>query len=209
MPRTVYYSKKYTQQHTAKMSAIEPAAEVNAAPQKGLGKLVPLIMLGCLVLALLSVLVIPPLVAGAAGSQTPAVATPQNQLAEVVEYAGMQQAAQAVSEDICLPATLPEGYEVTASRVVNGEMLELVITKGRETLVFRAAPGSEDLSEVDYETSAYTLNEEVNGITRGYAGVSDKKLTAAVWIDDGYSYALVADGGMDAQEMRTLAESIA
>ena len=54
----------------------------------------------------------------------------------------------------------------------------------------------------------YTATETIDGIARGYAGVSEKKLNAAVWACDGTSYALLAEEGLDAWAMRQLAESV-
>lgn len=228
MPKAAAYSGKYTSKAMPQSTTVRAASTVPAvrsaaavavqrpAPAKAVvvpkparreAKLGPLMLIGCLVLALLSVLVVPMVARGAA----PAGSKAQSQAAPVdaVSYSTLQDALAALGITPAVPGQLPEGFQVTACRAVNGNMLEMVFTSGKTELVFRAAAGSDDLSFANHEDYAYTANETVNGITRGYVGVSDKKLNLAVWGDGEYSYALVAEGGVDAAVMRQIAECIA
>lgn len=208
MARAVYYSKKYTQQYQDKQET--GAVAVPKVAVRHSVKMGPLVLIGCIALAVLAVLALPLMVGGAApaSSKAQAVAEVEEEQLNVAEYASAQEAMQVLGFVPAIPAELPEGYAISASRVVDGEVLELVFGQGKSSVVFRAAKGSDDLSGADHEAYAYTANETVDDVTRGYAGVSDKKLNLAVWTSGEYSYALVAEGGIAPEAMRAMAESI-
>lgn len=164
------------------------------------------ILVACIVLAVMTVLVVPLLVGGAAApSSVPAEAAPAQ--AEVRAVSTMGEAGQALGFEAAAPAALPDGFELSAIRVVDGSVLELEYAGGKTPVVYRTASGSDDLTWTDAEY-AFTVTEEVDGVTRSYAGVAEQKLSVALWAEGGYSYALVASEGMDAEALRLMAESV-
>jgi hypothetical protein len=181
---------------------------VTARPRKRLlGRAILPIMLACVLLAVACVLFIPILVGGAFSSQNSLNAVGEQET--VVAYNSPAQAMQALAITPAFPAALPDGMRLTACRTVNGRVLEMEYQTDRQTLLFRVAAGNEDLSGVDYDTMAFTATEETSGVTRGYAGLSEKKLMCAVWADGGYTYAVVAKNGADAALVRQFSESVA
>ena len=68
----------------------------------------------------------------------------------------MEEAAKITGFSLKLPEDLPDGIEETAVRVMDGTMIEVILTGSGEELRFRKAAGSEDISG-DYET--YELME--------------------------------------------------
>lgn len=206
MARTLYYSSKY---QAANQKKEKPAAVAVPAQQRRFAKVVPIILIVCLLLATMTVLVVPLMVGGASSGPAKELAISQVAKPNYVSYATPEEARAALGSKALLPVALPDGFEVTDSRVVEGGVLELIISSGKNTVVFRSAAGSDDVSNNDYETFAYTATEQVDGVTRGYAGVSDKKLNLVIWVQDGYSYALMAESGLDAATMKTIAQSVA
>lgn len=231
MPKMVYYSKKYIekantaaiQANEVKAAAQKAAAQKGAAPKKGstgeftavkasprrVTKAGPVLMISCLVVAILCVLLVPMLVGGAEPAEPAAAQSgiaPGGQSAKA--YDSPRAAMAELGIDAVLPENLPEDCLLTSCNVLDGSILEIGISYGKGGMLFRVAAGSDDLSFADYEQYPYTLTEEVDGITRGYAGVSEKKMNLAVWVNGDNSYALVAENGLDADQMKAIAESI-
>lgn len=201
MAKPVSYSQYVTQRIPAAHPASSAAEAVAARPHKRrLGKATPLIMLACVLLAVACVLLIPMLVGGATPTQSRINAAAGQ--GNAVEYSSPSQAMQALGIAPVLPISLPEGYSLVGCRVVDARVLELEYAAGRQSLVLRVAQGKEDLSGADYEALPFTATETVGDTAVGYAGISDKKLTCAVWISGDYTYALVAADGVDAEEMK-------
>lgn len=204
MQNTVYYSKKYISKQN--QQAVAQSVPMPRAASRKAGKMGVAMIVGCLAVAVLMVMFIPVLVDGAppSASTTAPAAKAQN----IAAFASAQEAAGFVSLEACLPTAIPEGYGVLASRVVDDTVLEVEYTDNKNVIIFRAAPGSDDLSGQDFDTYAYTATETVDGVARGYAGVSEKKLDMAVWADGAYSYAIVTQNSLEASQLKLMAESI-
>lgn len=167
----------------------------------------PLLLFACLALAILTVLLVPLLVGGAAPADS------SSHAATAVSYASQNVASPKAAEQALgfaprLPATLPEGYSATAYRTLENGVFEVEYSTDKGVILFRTAPGKEDLSG-DLTEYAYTLTETVDGVARSYAGVAEQKLSLAVWADDTASYAIISPEGADAQNIKTMAESVA
>lgn len=218
MEKPVYYSKKYTQQMTAiskeqiqQVKAAQAAvAAVPAAPPVRTGgrrssKAGPFILVACLAVAILSVMLVPMLLGGG----DPVKASTSGPVVESTVYANVEAGLTAAGVESAVLPALPEGFVFAQCRVAGSSMLEVDITGAKNPITLRVAAGNEDLSGVSFDEFSFSTTEEVGSITRGYAGVSNKKLNAAVWISGDYSYALLSDSGVDAEVMRQLAESVA
>lgn len=216
MAKTIYYSKKYQAQQLQQEKAETPSPATVATSHQS-RKVGPMLLALGLLLGILSVLVVPLMADSAApvqsGAPTRTAAPPvalATAAAQTVDvYATPQEALAAAGIGAVLPAQLPEGFSLSECRVLDGEMVELAYTVGKSTVVLRSAAGTADLSDANYDAFSFTIAEEVNGVTRGYTGVSDKKLYLAVWVNGDHTYAVVAEDGLEATVMREFAEAIA
>ncbi len=164
-----------------------------------------------------AVLVGPMVVTDAAsiGSQSaPAAVEAVNQQSEqpVLEeevFSEPEQAMDALGVQVVLSDDLPEDFTLESSKAVNNEWVELVYTHSSGTISLRMAQGSRDLSGiVDGDEVAYTVSETVDGIIRGYTGVSEKKLLTAVWTNEGIAYAVVADDALESELFKQFTENV-
>ena len=214
MQKTVYYSKKFQAMHAAD----SPQAQANAAPivvqpsARRTMRLGGIVLIACLAIAILMVALVPMVVGGAAPAASQgarAVATEVAPEHSYVDYPSISEAVAALELRAATPKTLPEGFSLTACKVVDGSILELTLTDGRATVLFRAAAGNDDLSWVDPEHYNHHASETVGSITRSYMGATEENVKVAVWAARSHSYAIVSDLALDAGVMRQLAESIA
>ena len=166
----------------------------------------PLILILCLVVALAAVLFVPLFVGGASSASSEAATVSVSQPEVGQNCSDMAQATQALGFEPVVPTEVPKGYGLTAIRTLEGGVLELEYTAGHSVVLYRTAPGSDDLS-ADHTEYAYTVTEETD-LARSYAGTNQKKWNLAVWAGSEYSFAILAENGLGADEMRTMAESI-
>lgn len=171
-------------------------------------KAAPLIFLLCLVVAAAAVLFVPLFVSGASGKAASVSAAATQPLQQEQSFADLATAAEALGFSPLVPQRLPAGYTLSGIRALSGGVLEMEYAQGKETLLFRTAPGADDLSG-DTAEYAYTATAENGGTARSYAGASEQKLNLAVWAQGGASYSIQAASGLPAAEMRAMAESIA
>lgn len=193
--------------------AVQPAKARSAAarPVASRSKAAPLLFLLCLVVAVAAVLFVPMFVGGATSasftaSASVAPAAPPQPTAQQ-SFSSLSQAAEALSFTPLVPSETPEGYGLSAIRGLSGGILEMEYSNGRSTILYRTAPGSNDLSG-NTEEFAYTATEENGGPARSYAGASQQKLSLAVWAQGDASYSIYAENGLPAAQMRAMAESI-
>lgn len=197
----------YPQQ--AAVDRVRQAQPTAKAATRRMVKIGPLVLIACLVLAILAVLMIPMVVGGTSAVSSRAVAVSEAPAPTSVSYDSVKDAAAALGLSAAAYAGLPEDVQVTAAAVVDDAFLELTLTYGKDSYLYRTAAGNNDLSGVDYDTFTYTATEDLESATIGYAGVSEKKLNTAVWINGDYTYALISESGVDAAEMRNLTETMA
>lgn len=208
MAKAMHYPA-YPQQAAVERAQPAQAVATAKAATRRMVKIGPLVLIACLVLAILAVLMVPMVVGGTASGSSPAATVSEAQPLTAVSYDSVQEAAAALNLPGQALAGIPEDVQVTAAAVVDDSYLELALAYGKNTYLYRAAAGSDDLSGMDYEAAAYTAVEELDSAAVGFTGVSEKKLTSAVWINGDYTYALVAENGVAAEEMRTLATAMA
>lgn len=212
MQKTVYYSKKFQAMQAAEGQLAGAAPVVVQPSARRTRKLGGAVLVACLAIAVLMVALVPMVVGGAAPAASQgARAVTGDAAAEhsYVDYSSVKEAVAALELKAATPKALPEGYSLTACKVVDGSILELTMTDGRATVLFRTAAGNEDLSWVDPEQYNYHASESVGNITRSYMGATESSFKAAVWAARSHSYAIVSDLALDADVMRQLAESIA
>ncbi len=153
--------------------------------------------------------------AASIGSQSAPVAAaaalePQSEQAVTEEvFSDPKDAMDALGVQVILSDDLPEGFTLENSKIVNNEWVELIYTHDDGTISLRMAQGSKDLSGiVDGDEISYTVSETVDGIIRGYTGVSEKKLLTGVWTSEGIAYAVVADDAIESELLKQFAENV-
>lgn len=170
----------------------------------------PLILLTVLVMSILMVVFVPLLVDGSEPassrvSRQMEMAAPE---LEAVFCNDIDEAVALLGFVPALPGQAPEGCSLKAIEVLDGKILQLTYSSGGRTILYRTAPGNEDLSG-DTNEYPYTATEEVDGVARSYAGEDEAHLNVAYWILGESSFALSAPEGADAQVIKALAESVA
>lgn len=123
-----------------------------------------------------------------------------------VEYKTVEEARAAIKFDAALPSNTPTGYELTYISVMSGEMLQLDYTSKDNTITFRTAKGSEDISG-DYNEYKSTSKIKVGDIEITVKG-DGKTINNAMWTDKGMVYSIYADNGISEKELTAIVESV-
>lgn len=213
MQQSMYpHARQYKRQFTGSRDAIPARAyeDVMEKPAKPSGKVGVVVLILCLVMAVATALVLPLVLQ----NQTMAATTP-NRLAtaevqpeQVATYNSVAEATAALGFSPQLATALEQSATLTGVKVLDNSVLEMTYVMGNDTVVYRTAQGSDDISGV-YDTFAYSGTEEASGVLRTYSGVTADVLSLAVWANGGYTYAIIANDGLSADTMRTIAESVA
>lgn len=186
----------------------DPTAQVQAkAVNKRARKTGPLLLVFCLFVALALALFVP-LFTGDAAAAASSAPESQSQPQATQAYSSTEDAAAALGFAPALPGALPEGYRLVAIRSLEGGILEMEYASGHDSVLYRTAPGKDDLSG-DNSEYAFTRSEENGGVTRSYSGAAEDTWQLAVWADRSSAYAILAPSGLPAGDMRAMAESIA
>lgn len=167
-------------------------------------------MLGaCLLIAIFAVMLAPVLARGAVQkTRSGATATKAAEAQEYQRFESLEEAQHALGFAAVMPAALPEGARLVGYSALGGSVLEVEYALGESQLLYRVARGTDNVSGMTKE-HAFVSTEEAEGITRTYMGAAEDKLNCVVWAADGYSYAIVAADGLDAEDMREMAQSVA
>ncbi len=168
----------------------------------------PFIFILCLLVAVSTVLFVPMFFGGAATASSTVAAASIAQPQAEQNFARLSDAAAALGFTPLSPRSLPQGYELTAISGLSGGILELQYTSGRESITFRTAPGTDDLSGTTAE-APYTATEGATGIAYSFSGKSEQKLTEAVWTQGDASYAILSSTPLSADAMHSMAASLA
>ena len=123
-----------------------------------------------------------------------------------VEYDSPRALAEALSWPLAIPTALPEGYSLLLAQSLPGELAELRWSDGTDTLCYRMAPGSEDISG-DYTQYGETYTRTVGAWSVQCRG-ADGTIRTAVWEAEGYSYSLSDSGGLSPAELEAVLSSI-
>ncbi len=108
-----------------------------------------------------------------------------------VEYETMEEAEAAAGFTINVPDRVPEGYTLSAIRVIENELAELTYVNGEDEIAYRQGKGSEDISG-DYTEYSETNEVKVGDIqvtTKGNEGV----VNVALWTNGDSTYSIGAN----------------
>lgn len=91
-----------------------------------------------------------------------------------------------------------------------GDIAEIMYSTADNTISYRKAPGSDDISG-DYNTYATIIEKEFDNINVTIKGNKDEnnidKFFNATWTKDGYSYSLSFENGVDLTEIEEMINS--
>ena len=138
-----------------------------------------------------------------AGSE-PAVGLPN----PWVEYDSLEAAAEAAGFELRIPY-IPEELKITAIRLIEGSLLEVVYELDGNSIVYRQGPGEEDISGdfTEYEETATEKIEgtEVSVTYKGNGGL----VSLMTWQDAGFAYAFYFTPGFDETDAEVVGQIVA
>ena len=104
-----------------------------------------------------------------------------------VDCATLADAAKLTGFDIVVPDSI-DGYDTRTIQVMDNKMIQVIFTKGENSLLIRKQAGSDDIS------GDYSEYVETNTVTLGSLAVTMKgengMVSVAIWTDGGYTYAV-------------------
>ncbi len=147
-------------------------------------------------------------------SNTPSV--PDNPEGDVmiqgpVEAGSAQELSNNVGFEISdIKALADKADEIYYSSI--GDIAEIMYSTADNTISYRKAPGSDDISG-DYNAYATIVEKEFDNINVTIKGNKDEnngdKFFNATWTKDGYSYSLSFENGVDLAEVENIINSTA
>lgn len=103
---------------------------------------------------------------------------------------------------LSVPSQLPQGYAPEAYALLGGTLAEVRYSDGTDTITFRMAEGTEDVSG-DFRT--YAWQEEREGVTlKGEAG----QVFLALWQEGAFRCSLAFSAGVTPEEALEAAQSL-
>ncbi len=106
-----------------------------------------------------------------------------------VDCATLADAAKLTGFDIIVPDSI-DGYDTRTIQVMDNKMIQVIYSKGENSLLIRKSAGSDDISG-DYSQYSETNTTALGSLqvtTKGENGM----VSVAIWADGGYTYAIDA-----------------
>lgn len=110
----------------------------------------------------------------------------------LTEHESLADLAKTVGFDVTLP-TVDKAYKETAFIDISGETADVRFADGEDTITFRKAKGSDDISG-DYNTYKENKTITVKGVSVSVKG--NDGINTATWQKDGFTYAFSSDKAM-------------
>ena len=110
----------------------------------------------------------------------------------LTEHETLADLAKTVGFDVTLP-TVDKAYKETAFIDISGETADVRFADGEDTITFRKAKGSDDISG-DYNTYKENKTITVKGVSVSVKG--NDGINTATWQKDGFTYAFSSDKAM-------------
>ena len=128
-----------------------------------------------------------------------------------VEAGSAQELSNNVGFEISdIKALADKANEIYYSSI--GDIAEIMYSTADNTISYRKAPGSDDISG-DYNTYATIVEKEIDNINVTIKGNKDEnnvdKFFNVTWTKDGYSYSLSFENGVDLTEVENIINSTA
>ena len=110
----------------------------------------------------------------------------------LTEHETLADLAKAVGFEVTLP-TVDKAYQETAFIDISGETADVRFADGEDTITFRKAKGSDDISG-DYNTYKESKTITVKGVSVSVKG--NDGINTATWQKDGFTYSFSSDKAM-------------
>ena len=110
----------------------------------------------------------------------------------LTEHETLADLVKAVGFDVTLPA-VDKAYQETAFIDISGETADVRFADGEDTITFRKAKGSDDISG-DYNTYKESKTITVKGVSVSVKG--NDGINTATWQKDGFTYSFSSDKAM-------------
>lgn len=161
----------------------------------------PLAAAACLCLVIAGLAVIP-------SWSGPAADPPVQVTNPMVQSEDLKALRAAAPFALSVPTDLPEGWKVESATLIGGTLAQVVYSDGTNTVTYRMAEGTEDVSG-DYNAYPWTAETEADGVTVTLKGQEEDAVLLAVWTDGQYSYALACSVPLTAEEATAMASGVA
>ena len=125
-----------------------------------------------------------------------------------VEYDSLEAAAESAGFELRIPY-IPEELKITAIRLIEGSLLEVVYELDGNSIVYRQGPGEEDVSG-DYTEYEETFTEKIEGteVSVTYKG-NGGLVSLMTWQDSGFAYAFYFTPGFDETDAEVVGQIVA
>lgn len=125
-----------------------------------------------------------------------------------VEYESFEAAAESAGFELRIPY-IPEELEITAIRLIEGSLLEVVYELEGNSIVYRQGPGEEDVSG-DYTEYEEAVTEKIEGteVSVTYKG-NGGLVSLMTWQNAGFSYAFYFTPGFAESDAEIVGEIVA
>ncbi len=110
----------------------------------------------------------------------------------LTEHETLADLAKTVGFEVTLPA-VDKAYQETTFIDISGETADVRFANGEDTITFRKAKGSDDISG-DYNTYKESKTITVKGVSVSVKG--NDGINTATWQKDGFTYSFSSDKGM-------------
>ena len=125
------------------------------------------------------------------------------------ECGSLEEAGKLAGFSFAAPETV-DGYTERYIAAIEGDIAQAIFSNGDEddsTLYFRKGLGGDDISG-DYNTYDVTEEQTIDGHTVLCKG-NDGLIYTATWTDGTYSYAVMCNAGMSAEQLSVWVEALA
>ena len=125
------------------------------------------------------------------------------------ECGSLEEAGKLAGFSFTVPETV-DGYTERYIAAIEGDIAQVIFSNGDEddsTLYFRKGLGGDDISG-DYNTYDVTEEQTIDGHTVLCKG-NDGLIYTATWTDGTYSYAVMCNAGMSAEQLSVWVEALA
>ena len=125
------------------------------------------------------------------------------------ECSSLEEAGKLAGFSFIAPEEV-DGFTERYISAIENEIAQVVFSNGDDSgtaLYFRKGVGTEDISG-DYNTYETVEEQTIGGKTVTCKG-NDGLTYTAIWTDGTYSYAVMSDAGMNAEQLETWVQSLA
>ncbi len=109
--------------------------------------------------------------------------------------------------ELKVPTLLPRGYKADGVATINKVMAQIRYSKKGNTIMYRMAQGTEDISG-DTRQYAYDDMEEEDGLKVRMRGVDERRISVATWTDGTFTYSLFFSKPMHEEMVEEIVENI-